>query len=350
MERVGGGGRLKKTRTFDLKFLLVLIVFLVFLYLSITYLPQLIVKYSLFNISDKEQIGNSFSSFVGTLVAMVAAFLTFIAFWVQYKANLQQWQSIQIDRVENRIFNMLDIHRQNVNELFLKDFHNNVLEGRNIFPHIFNEFKRTYEIVRITILGKEKETLESRERISAISYIIFFIGIKQENKSHLSAVLKKYFSDDDLIKEIIHTLEEKQSADYLDAVQGMADYDFYKENFKYQHFNGYLTSLGHYYRHLFQMVKYIDEHPSDILSDIDKYNYIKTIRAQLSDYEQLLLYYSSLFPPGESWIENGYLIKYKLIKNLPLALADFGINPKEKFSKDIAELKKEGIELFEWEE
>ena len=96
------------------------------------------------------------------------------------------------------------------------------------------------------------------------------------------------------------------------------------------------------------MVKYIDEYPADILSNTEKYNYVKTIRAQLSDYEQLLLFYSALSSYGEAWLKNGYLIKYKLIKNMPFPLADFGITPKEIFNKELAEAETKGEEFFEW--
>ena len=96
------------------------------------------------------------------------------------------------------------------------------------------------------------------------------------------------------------------------------------------------------------MIKYIDDYSSDVLSDLEKYNYVKNIRAQLSDYEQLLLYYSSLFPMGKAWNANGYLTKYKLIKDIPLSLADFGITPHEKFEIEIAEAKSKGEEFFEW--
>ena len=51
-------------------------------------------------------------------------------------------------------------------------------------------------------------------------------------------------------------------------------------------------------------------------------------------------------------VENNYIIKYKLIKNIPLPLADFGVKPDEKFANEIKILrnKKEPEELFEWYE
>jgi hypothetical protein len=94
--------------------------------------------------------------------------------------------------------------------------------------------------------------------------------------------------------------------------------------------------LGHYYRHLFQTVKYINGQPKELFPYKEKYNYIKTLRAQLGNYEQALLLYNSISPLGEPWEldssitdENLKLItKYNLLKNIP---PDFtgSINPKD---------------------
>ncbi|MBK6283686.1 MAG: hypothetical protein IPF54_14470 [Draconibacterium sp.] len=62
--------------------------------------------------------------------------------------------------------------------------------------------------------------------------------------------------------------------------------------FYYFPFDGHVNLLGHYYRHLFQTAKYITE--QDMLSDKEQYGYIKTLRAQLTNFEQLLLYYNSI--------------------------------------------------------
>ena len=74
--------------------------------------------------------------------------------------------------------------------------------------------------------------------------------------------------------------------------------------------------------------------------------YLKLLRAQLSNHEQLLLYYNSLTNFGKGWIDNEYFTTYEMIKNIPLKLADFGLKPKE-YLKD-----KKGFDdtIFEWDE
>jgi hypothetical protein len=51
---------------------------------------------------------------------------------------------------------------------------------------------------------------------------------------------------------------------------------------KYLRYDGQQSRLGHYFRHMFQ--------PANLFSYKDKYNYIKTLRAQLSTHEQAILF------------------------------------------------------------
>jgi hypothetical protein len=48
-----------------------------------------------------------------------------------------------------------------------------------------------------------------------------------------------------------------------------------------------------------------------------KYEYVKTIRAQLSTHEQALLLLNSLTPMGRNWWQNGLITRYRLVKNIP---------------------------------
>ena len=64
------------------------IIIIVFIF----FLPFIIIKYSWFGIDFSKSIpvATGINGFIGPFVAIVAAFLTYIAFWVQYKANKRQ--------------------------------------------------------------------------------------------------------------------------------------------------------------------------------------------------------------------------------------------------------------------
>lgn len=332
-------------RTFDKFFFVVLAIFMLLIYLSIFYLPKLIVDNSLFSVdlTGKEQIGNSFGSLVGTFVAMVAAFLTFIAFWVQYKANKQQWDSIQIDRLENRIYEMLNLHKQNVLELkYLNK------QGRDVFKRLFLEFRYIYLVLEEFANHNHISKLSNdKEKMTSIAYLIFFIGIEEQN-NYLKNLISQEFNDILFDNLISYFLKFKDNALFITTFN--INVDEGSDNITSLRLENHGQRLGHYFRHLYQMIKYIDQYSNNILPSEDKYQYTKTIRAQLSNYEQLLLYYNALSKFGQAWIDDNFLIKYKLIKNIPLPLADFGLRPQEKFQKEIKELIKYKDHLFEWSE
>lgn len=112
----------------------------------------------------------------------------------------------------------------------------------------------------------------------------------------------------------------------------------------YMPFQGHMSRLGHYYRNLFQIVKFVVSQPDTVI--VDKKEYLKTLRAQLSSHEQLLLYYNGLSILGRPWITNNYFTDFSMIKNMPVPLADFGILPHDKLGNK----NSKGEFIFEWDE
>jgi len=66
---------------------------------------------------------------------------------------------------------------------------------------------------------------------------------------------------------------------------------------------------------MYHLIKYVDT--QKLLSAKEKIRYINILRAQLSDSELWLLYFNVVSRFGKKWQENGYINKYKLIRNLP---------------------------------
>ena len=74
----------------------------------------------------------------------------------------------------------------------------------------------------------------------------------------------------------------------------------------------------YYYRHLYQTVSYVNKQTIDI----DKYEYVKTIRAQLTTHEQALLFINCLTPIGQVWWDENLIIGYRFVKNIPYCFFD----------------------------
>lgn len=92
--------------------------------------------------------------------------------------------------------------------------------------------------------------------------------------------------------------ENKKGKDLLIEI-----YDFY--------FHVHQSDLGHYFRNLFYVVRYIENCK---IRKTDKVEFIKILRSQLSNYEILLLAYNGLHIYGKKFYQ--YIEKYELLKSL----------------------------------
>ena len=305
----------------------------------------------LIDYTETGQIGDTIGGISGPVIALIASLLTFLAFWIQVQANKAQTKQFntqdidtKIDRFENKFYELIKIHRENVAEINIA----NTVKNRKAFVSMFKEFKFCYHSLKL-IYNSQRELhtisrILTEEDFINISFVIFFMGIGESSDKLTQELIQKHESV--LIVNYLEYLKVCQSnyrRDERIAVD-IENNQIFTLDIKYKPFLGHMSRLGHYYRHLFQTVKFVVEQDSNVIKE--KYEYLKTLRAQLSSHEQLLLYYNSLTIMGKAWIENNYFTDYLMIKNLPLPLADFGINPKEK----LGERNKDGKMLFEWDE
>lgn len=87
------------------------------------------------------------------------------------------------------------------------------------------------------------------------------------------------------------------------------------------------TYFDHYFRLLYRIVKFVDE--SKLIQEKDKYEYVCILRALLSRYELVWLYYNGLSEYGCEKMKP-YIEKYALLKNIreDLLLEDFAMENK----------------------
>lgn len=76
--------------------------------------------------------------------------------------------------------------------------------------------------------------------------------------------------------------------------------------------------------------------------------YLKILRSQMSNDEQLMLYYNYIIGFGKDWENDGYLTKYRMLHNLPINRIKYAENPRVHFKDFIDSLKPEDGHLFEW--
>ncbi|TBB81034.1 putative phage abortive infection protein [Rhizobium ruizarguesonis] len=74
----------------------------------------------------------------------------------------------------------------------------------------------------------------------------------------------------------------------------------------------YRNDLAHYYRYIYNIVRFINE------SDVDKTRYIRILRAQFSDFELVVMFYNGLIPLAAKSKE--YVEYFSMLNNLPREL------------------------------
>lgn len=267
----------------------------------------------------------------GTLVGgILAAIFSLISILLVIQSINEQEKQNELQNIESRFFELLKIHRENV-----KDFASKGKSGKSVVIDIYDEFNGLLDFVKSWYTFRKsglKDQVEWYKKCSQVAYLIMFFGLGNKTTENLLQQIKSIISNDDIfnsefpptaLKSMIenHIKRRKENKNKLRKQRRFIDHD------------GHQSRLGHYFRHLFQTVKFIDEQPSRLLSYKDKYFYVKTLRAQLSTHEQAIFLYNSLSYLGEPWElgqkeDNKKLItKYNIIKNLPQGFTGI-IDPK----------------------
>lgn len=262
--------------------------------------------------SGAGQLGDFVGGYIGTLFLLVSILLL-------YKTLKNQRTGYQLQSFESRFFELIKIHRDNVAEMQVQETH-----GRRVFIKLYHELQATTEIVRQCV--EEMEIELDQKQILRIAYYCLFYGVGDGASPMLKHALHDI--DQSLFERIDMELQD-------DAVCQRVKR---KYSLGYKPFEGHQSRLGHYYRHLYQSVCYVDRRPLQI----DKYDYVRTLRAQLTTHEQALLLVNSLTPIGSNWWKHDLIKNYRMVKNLPRHFVD------RVFDIEAAELFPKGY--FEWEE
>lgn len=331
--------------------------------LAIFVMPLVLTLPAYFNIidySNKGPVGDTINGIAAPFIAVVGIIVTFLAFYIQVKANeqqrelnKQQREDIQLERFENKFYELLGLHKDNVNEISIDGYEQRKIEKRKAFVSMYKEFRYGFFITKLEYQqsktnGELKEEYDDLQLLR-LAYIFFYTGVGVHSDKINKAMVGEQFNQllyDNVrtkLTDIQATHKKDSKAKKLPEIE-IAEIGKAMLPKSYRPFVGHLNRFGHYYRHLFQTVKFVVSQDEEFIDKPKKLEYLKTLRAQLSDHEQVMLYYNALVNFGGAWIDNKYFTDYKMIHNIPLPLADFGVKPEVKFAEEL----KNDPELFEW--
>lgn len=303
---------------FDGKFYIYLGMFFGCIFI-ISLFPYLFTSFCLVDLSgaDGANIGNTMNGIMGPFVAMLAAFMTFIAFWMQYKTHVQQREDISQERYVNNFMKLMDIYRGIVSDIYLKD----KFKGQSSFHFIFYEFKSIYAAVfaRYGRLGDMVALY--------ISFEIFMSGIVERGNPVLNTrIVDKLISKGySLPVDFVYGLEVLeygliQSNDYF-KTNKVPPFCFrvekYERNTDFPDlYKGYMDKLSSYFNIAYLILVFLNS--PDYVGQGDKILKEKMFSMQLSNHEVALIvmyiYYVRYRDDGET--ENVKKLDIAFLENL----------------------------------
>ena len=221
--------------------------------------------------SEYGTLGDAIGGITNPIIAVGAAILTFAAFYVQYQANKQVQDQFKIQQFESQFYEMLRLHKENINEMKISGYDFNVsesynskteemiitrnqverfVEGRKTFVAMDKELIACYEICeKYNSFHKYKKT-----DLLELSYSIFFFGSASDVVGHKNINMEFI----KMLKDEMKRIRDKHKETVAEVNELVGLYDkIIKLHFKYAPFTGHESRLGHYYRHLFSTVKFV---------------------------------------------------------------------------------------------
>lgn len=273
-----------------------------------------------FNVSDNNkidvlgQMGDSYGIF-NALFSGLAFLGVLITLYKQSRDNRKH-------TVVEQYYQMLDVQQKVLDEINVAQVRKvkqgepiAVAEGRKAFVEFKIQMK--YLVKAIKEMSERNGFNFSDIDIADIAYAVFFYGSSKSWKPFMMEYLKDYPDTERLVDAIIARLDSEKR------------FILYRPNQNY---------LSVYFRNMYNAIKLIDN--CGLISSEEKKDYVKILRAQLSNAELYILFFNIISRFGKKWVDNDYVTKYQLIQNLPSKYCD-GYNPKDYFP----EIKFEGEEL-----
>jgi hypothetical protein len=208
--------------------------------------------------ADVNTWGNYGSFLQGTTAsvwALAGFFIIFVAFLIQNKQLVEQREQFRVQRDSISLQNFENTFFQliNLHHKLVEDMVEGSVTGRDCFKMCFcDNFRLQYWNKRNPLRSSTVPTLSPYQE--------------------LKAVIESY--------DVVYT-----------------------------HFQG---DLGHYFRNLYHILKFVDG--SQAVDEKQKKYYVTLVRAQLSAYEQALLFYNCVHQNGEEFYI--YIERYGLFHNL----------------------------------
>ncbi len=294
------------------------------------------VNYSIgynFNFEETGQFGDYIGGVVGTVFALAGTILVFASF-------VQQQHRNTIESFENNYFEMLRVHEDIVRELNYKG-----KQSREIFIIALEQLCQIYKSAEASLEKIKKQAAANQLRKDGVKDEDIYNFLENRDTKVVAIMISVgtlYYGKNDFYlssdkDNVLNTISKL-------VIEDLPEYGFDPMD----------NVLGHYYRQMYHTVKYVLK--STWLKEEERYEYVKLLRAQLSDYEQIMLFYNAFSVNGYAWrisksrrkiSEMSLIARFRLIKNIPYHYPYFFHHPKDLFKEENDVWKSKGKFFFE---
>lgn len=255
--------------------MVILIVFVVILTL-----PYFLTReYGWFDFTGTGQIGDTIGGITAPFIAVCSAYITFLAFWVQYTYNKRQKTDLFQERFENNLFSYLDMLIRQEESCRMESIGN----GKQVFHYMFYEYKAIYNIVHKGDYLKAVTNSEERKKEERnLSFSIFINGVSEDSTYRLNKEVTDICKPKVLLlnKELLQIQKEIMTGKRVEYPKYLRDY----EGQKIKLFDGHRLRLISYFRMSCMVLQYINT------TDENKRNfYINVCLSHFSEHQLGLL-------------------------------------------------------------
>lgn len=114
------------------------------------------------NLGNAGLIGDFFGGFIGTIFAIISVYLLYSTLVSQRKESNENREVMILQQFDNVFFELLNLHKQNVENFQAIDYSGNVHKGRSFFTYQKEELKK-YFVPKTSINRNRKEAIKSFE-------------------------------------------------------------------------------------------------------------------------------------------------------------------------------------------
>ena len=225
-------------------------------------------------------------------ISIIAVFVTFLAFFVQYTFNAEQRKDIARERDMNQFFHLMDVYRSVTNSMRIP----HITEGKDVCHFMFYEYKAMFKIATDFLGKKQMLDIWTEKDINDLTYAFFINGITRNTLPAFSTCLLNPEEQKALLTEF---------RDYLFMIRDDMSYhpikylnDYEGRGIKF--FDGHRPRLVPYVKYINLLLEWIVGHCK---TAEERKEYLSYLIAEMSDHEIGLLYSSVNTPNYSSYIK-----------------------------------------------